>query len=121
MKSTLLAAAALLMAASAAMAQAPAQAPAQETAPDAAPAVSAPAARAAKAPRKPAVVHATAPATPGAKSLEALEISQIVGIRQIDPTTYEIDAKTQGGAPVNLRMNVFVMQDLGRQLGTYGK
>jgi hypothetical protein len=97
-----------------------AQAPAPETAPDAAPAASAPA-RAAKAPRKPAVVHATAPATPAAKSLEALEISQIVGIRQVDASTYEIDAKMQNGTPVNLRMNAFVMQDLGRQLGTYGK
>jgi hypothetical protein len=62
---------------------------------------------------KPAVVQA-------AKPQEVLEISQIVGIRQIDPATYEIDAKLQNGTPLNLRMNAFVMQDLGRQLGTYG-
>ena len=50
-----------------------------------------------------------------------MEISQIVGIRMIDAATYEIDAKAQNGALVKLRMNAFVMQDLGRQLGTYGK
>ncbi|MDB5502122.1 MAG: hypothetical protein JWR89_2024 [Tardiphaga sp.] len=114
MKSTLVAAAALLVTASMAMAQAPAP----DAAPEAAP--TAPAAPAAKAARKPVVRAApAAPATP--KLPGATEITQIVGIRQIDPTTYEIDAKAQGGAPVNLRMNVFVMQDLGRQLGTYGK
>ncbi|MET0719242.1 MAG: hypothetical protein ABWY64_00160 [Tardiphaga sp.] len=111
MKSTLLAATALVMTASMAMAQAPAP----EAAPEAAPAAPA----AAKAARKPAV--RAAPAAAAAKPAGTMEITQIVGIRQIDPTTYEIDAKSQGGAPVNLRMNVFVMQDLGRQLGTYGK
>jgi hypothetical protein len=92
-----------------------AQAPAPEAAPEAAPAAPA----AAKAARKPAV--RAAPAAAPAKPTGATEITQIVGIRQIDPTTYEIDAKSSTGAPVNLRLNVFVMQDLGRQLGTYGK
>jgi hypothetical protein len=63
---------------------------------------------------KPAVVQA-------AKQQEVLDITQIVGVRQVDAATYEIDAKLQDGSPVNLRMNAFVMQDLGRQLGTYGR
>jgi hypothetical protein len=63
---------------------------------------------------KPAVVHA-------AKPLGVLDITQIVGVRQVDAATYEIDAKLQDGSPVDLRMNAFVMQDLGRQLGTYGR
>ena len=108
MKSTLIAAATLLMTASLALAQAPA--------PESAPTT--PAAPAAKAVRKPAPARVAAPV---AKPMDAMEITQIVGIRQVDPTTYEIDAKAASGAPVNLRMNVFVMQDLGRQLGTYGK
>ncbi|MDB5520224.1 MAG: hypothetical protein JWQ17_6982 [Tardiphaga sp.] len=63
---------------------------------------------------KPAAVHA-------AKSQEILDITQIVGVRQVDAATYEIDAKLQDGSPIDLRMNAFVMQDLGRQLGTYGR
>jgi hypothetical protein len=63
---------------------------------------------------KPAVVQA-------AKQQEVLDITQIVGVRQVDAATYEIDAKLQDGSPVDLRMNAFVMQDLGRQLGTYGR
>lgn len=62
---------------------------------------------------KPALVQA-------AKPKEVLEISQILAVRQADPATYEIDAKLQNGTPLYLRMNAFVMQDLGRQLGTYG-
>ena len=108
MKSTLIAAATLLMTASFALAQAPA--------PEAAP--TAPAAPAPKAIRKAAPARVAAPV---AKPTDAMEIAQIVAIRQVDPTTYEIDAKAANGAAVNLRMNVFVMQDLGRQLGTYGK
>jgi hypothetical protein len=105
------ASAALLMTTVIAAAQAPVAAP--ESASE-----SAPPARGAAAVRKPAAIRPAAVAT---RPLAALEITQIVGIRQVDPTTYEIDAKTQTGAAVNLRMNVFVMQDLGRQLGTYGK
>jgi hypothetical protein len=63
---------------------------------------------------KPAAGHA-------AKSQEILDITQIVGVRQVDAATYEIDAKLQDGSPIDLRMNAFVMQDLGRQLGTYGR
>lgn len=98
---------ALLIPASLAMAQDAAPVPLQ-----------APAARpAAPVARKPAPVRAAAPApTP-----QAMEISQIDGIRQVDPATYEIDGKTANGTPVMLRMNAFVMQDLGRRLGTYGQ
>lgn len=98
---------ALLIPASVAMAQ------------DAAPAqLQSPAVRpAAPIARKPAPVRAAAPAP---KSPNTMEISQIDGIRQVDPATYEIDGRTADGTPVMLRMNAFVMQDLGRRLGTYG-
>jgi hypothetical protein len=99
---------ALLIPASLAMAQDAAPVPLQ-----------APAARpAAPVARKPAPVRAAAPAP---KSPQTMEISQIDGIRQVDPATYEIDGKTANGTPVMLRMNAFVMQDLGRRLGTYGQ
>ena len=81
---------------------------------DAAPAPPAQTPRAAPV-RKP-VVRAAAPKTP-----DMMEISAIDTIRQINPTTYEIDGKTPTGASVMIRMNAFVMQDLGRRLGTYGK
>lgn len=102
-----------------------AQAPAEEAAPEAAPAPAA-------APAKPPVVRAAkpkpkpvAPAPARAAALspsgqEVLDINQIVAIRQVDPATYEIDAVLQNGKQVDLRMNAFVMQDLGRRLGTYG-
>jgi hypothetical protein len=67
--------------------------------------------------RKPAPVRA-APAVP--KSPDTMEISQIDGIRMVNPATYEIDGRTPAGTPVMIRMNAFVMQDLGRRLGTYG-
>ena len=86
---------------------------AQDAAP-AAPAQTPPAPRAAPVVRKP-VVRAAAPKTP-----DMMEISAIDTIRQINPTTYEIDGKTPTGAPVMIRMNAFVMQDLGRRLGTFG-
>src|SRR5258708_13323040 len=35
--------------------------------------------------------------------MEALEISQIVGSRQVDAATYEIDAKLPDGSPLDLR------------------
>jgi hypothetical protein len=98
--------AALLIPASVAMAQDAAPAPLQV----------APAVRAAPVVRKPAPrAAALAP-----KSPDTMEISQIDGIRQVDPATYEIDGKTPTGTVVLLRMNAFVMQDLGRRLGTYG-
>jgi hypothetical protein len=100
--------AALLTPASMAMAQ------------DAAPVqLQAPAARpAAPVAKKPAPARAAAPAP---KSPATIEISQIDGIRQVNPATYEIDGRTANGTPVMLRMNAFVMQDLGRRLGTYGQ
>ena len=106
MKSVLLAAA-LLLPAHFAFAQ------------DAAPAPAAPA-------PKPVVRARPAPkpvaaATKPAEDLSSLNVVQIDGIRQIDPATYEIDARLADGNVVNLRMNAFVMQDLGRQLGTFGK
>lgn len=81
---------------------------------DAAPPPSqAPAVRAAPpAMRKPA---------PAPKAPSITEISQIDGIRQVDAATYEIDGKTPNGTVVMLRMNAFVMQDLGRRLGTFGR
>lgn len=76
----------------------------------------APAPRAAKpvaAPKRAAKPAQTGP--------EALEISQVIGIRQIDPASYEIDLRLQNGREVQLRANAFVLQNLGQMLGTYGK
>jgi hypothetical protein len=67
--------------------------------------------------RKPAPARAAALAP---MSPDTMEISQIDGIRQVNPATYEIDGRTPGGTPVMIRMNAFVMQDLARRLGTYG-
>jgi hypothetical protein len=111
LKFVLLAAALLLP--TLAMAQAPAPEDAPAPAPAAAPK---PAMRAAK----PAPKHVAAVAKP-AEDLSALNVAQIDGIRQVDPATYEIDARLADGHAVNLRMNAFVMQDLGRRLGTFGK
>jgi hypothetical protein len=80
----------------------------------------APVALAQDAKPQPAKPHPKAAVVQPAKQQEILEIAQIVGVRQTDPTTYEIDAKMQNGSPLVLRMNAFVMQDLGRGLGTYG-
>ena len=104
----ILLAAALLIPACAATAQDAAPAPQQAPA----------AARPAPVVRKPAPVRA-APAAP--KPADAVVISQIDGIRQVDPATYEIDGRGPAGTPVTVRMNAFVMQDLGRRLGTYGR
>jgi hypothetical protein len=83
----------------------------------------APAAPAAVAPKP--VVRAARPApkpvAKPAEQLAGLNVVQIVGIKQIDAATFEIDAKLADGNSVDLRMNAFVMQDLGRQLGTFGK
>lgn len=101
MKSLILAAALLL----------PTIALAQDAAP-------APAARPAPA-AKPK--HAPVAAKPAQTTPDVLAITQIIAIRQVDPATYEIDARLQSGSEVHLRMNAFVMQNLGMQLGTYGK
>jgi len=82
-----------------------------------APAAAAPAPRAAK-PAPTAPKHAAKPAQ---TSAETLEIVQVIGLRQIDPATYEIDVRLQNGREVQLRANAFVMQNLGQLLGTYGK
>lgn len=81
----------------------------------------APAAAAAPAPR---VAKQAAPkhaAKPAQASQDMLEITQVIGIRQIDPATYEIDVRLQNGHEMHLRANAFVMQNLGQMLGTYGK
>jgi hypothetical protein len=92
---------------------------AQSAAPSAPAAVPAAAPKPARAKPQPKPVHHAAPAA--ATTPETLELIQILEIRQIDPTTYEIDARLQNGSPVSLRMNAFVMQGLGRRLGTFGK
>ncbi|WP_398476721.1 hypothetical protein [Tardiphaga sp.] len=100
-----------LLAPTIAVAQGAAPTPAQ------APAAAAPAPRPAKQP-------AAAPkqaAKPAQTSLETMEISQVLGMRQLDPATYEIGVRLQDGKEVHLRANAFVMQNLGQLLGTYGK
>jgi DNA replication initiation complex subunit (GINS family) len=81
-----------------------------------APAPAAPAKQA--APKHAAPKHAAAPPQ---TSIETLEITQVIGIRQIDPATYEIGVRQPDGKEVHLRANAFVMQNLGQLLGTYGK
>lgn len=90
---------------------------AQDAAP---PAAKPPAAAVAKPKRAAAAVPAHV-AKPAPSSTEVQDVNQILGIRQVDPATYEIDARLQNGGEIHLRMNVFVMQSLGMQLGTYGK
>lgn len=70
-------------------------------------------------PKRAQVTHVAHP--PAQTSAEVLDVNQILGIRQVDPATYEIDTRLQSGEEVHLRMNAFVMQSLGMQLGTYGK
>ncbi|UZE46743.1 hypothetical protein [Rhodopseudomonas sp. P2A-2r] len=108
--------AAALLLSTVALAQAPAQdaAQAQDAAP--APAARKPAARAAKPVPRPA-----ATAAQPAEDLSKLNVMQIDALRQIDPATYEIDLRLADGKAVNLRMNAFVMQDLSRRLGNYGR
>ena len=80
------------------------------------------AAQAAKPKRKPPAVQAAKPVEkPVQKPPGSLEIVQIFGIKQIDPASYEIDAQLKNGEPVKLRMNAFVMQTLGKMLGTFGR
>lgn len=96
-----------------AMAQAP------EPAPAPAPAAGAPAPAAPHRAVKPRPAPARA-AKPAATTPDVLEVSQILAIRQVDPATYEIDARLQSGQELHLRANAFVMQSLGQMLGTYG-
>jgi hypothetical protein len=100
----------------------PTMALAQDTAPPAA--AQAPVPLVVKPKRAPATAAAHAAphvaAKPAQISNDVIDINQILGIRQIDPATYEIDARLQSGSEVHLRMNAFVMQGLGMQLGTYG-
>lgn len=124
MKSFVLAVA-LLLPVSTAFAQAPAPEAAPEAAPAPAAAAKPPVVRAAKPRPKPvapvapvAAAHAPRLSPTGQ---EVMEVNQIVGIRQVDPATYEVDAVLENGTPIDLRMNAFVMQDLGRKLGTYGQ
>lgn len=99
-----------LLAPTIAFAQGAAPAPAQAPA-----ATAAPAPRAAK---QPAAPKHTAPAAPA--GIETLEVSQVLGLRQIDPATYEIGFRLQNGKEVHLRSNAFVLQSMGQLLGTYG-
>lgn len=84
------------------------------------PANPAPAARAAKPAQAPAAA-ARAAKKPTQTTPDVFDIAQILGVRQIDPATYEIDARLQNGSEIRLRTNAFVMQSLGAQLGTYGR
>jgi pyruvate/2-oxoglutarate dehydrogenase complex dihydrolipoamide acyltransferase (E2) component len=92
---------------------APTPAPAQAQAPAAAPAP-----RPAKQPAAPKKAAQAAQAQAG---IEMLEVSQVLGLRQIDPATYEIGIRLQNGKEVHLRANAFVLQSLGQLLGTYGQ
>ncbi len=120
MKSIVLAIA-LLLPISTAFAQTPSESAAPEAAPAPAAAAKPAVARAAKPKPRPAAPPAAAHAARlSPTGQEILEVNQILGIRQVDPATYEVDAVLENGTPVDLRMNAFVMQDLGRKLGTYG-
>ena len=90
-----------------------AQAPAQAQAPAAAPAP--------RPAKQPATPKQAPPAAATQTGIETLEISQVLGLRQLDPATFEIGVRLQNGKEVHLRANAFVMQNLGQLLGTYGK
>lgn len=107
-------AAALLLPASTGFAQ-DATAPAAAVAPAAAPVA------AAAKPKPKRAVAAVHPARAAQTSADVLDVIQVLGIRQVDPATYEIDVRLQAGGEAHLRMNAFVMQSLGMDLGTYGK
>jgi hypothetical protein len=67
---------------------------------------------------KPAGAAATVQA---AKPPEQLDINQIIGLKKVDATTYDITARLENGSIVELRMNAFVAQDLGRQLSKFNQ
>jgi nucleoid-associated protein YgaU len=96
---------------------------AQDATPPQQPVAAAPAPRASAAAPKPkrAPVAAVRPAKPAQTSADVLDVVQVLGIRQLDPATYEIDVRLQSGGEAHLRMNAFVMQNLGMNLGTFGK
>ena len=70
---------------------------------------------------KPAPAAARAAKKPIKTAPDVFDITQILGVRQLDPATYEIDARLRDGSEIHLRANAFVMQSLGAQLGTYGR
>lgn len=96
---------------------------AQDAAPPEGPVAAAPVARAPSVAPKPkrAPVASLRPSRPAQTSSDVLDVVQVLGIRQLDPATYEINVRLQGGAEAHLRMNAFVMQGLGMDLGTFGK
>jgi hypothetical protein len=55
------------------------------------------------------------------KPPERLEINQIIGIKKIDATTWDLSARLEDGTAIDLRMNTFVAQDLSRQLGNFSR
>jgi hypothetical protein len=62
-----------------------------------------------------------APATAPKVSKKLLEINQIIGLAQIDATTFNISARLEDGSVVDLQMNAFVVQDLGKRIATFGR
>ncbi|HEY8335739.1 MAG TPA: hypothetical protein VIQ05_18260, partial [Tardiphaga sp.] len=76
-----------------------------------------PTVRAARPAPKPTAAAVAKPA----EDLSALNVVQIDALRQVDAATYEIDVRLADGKTANLRMNAFVMQDLSRRLGNYGR
>jgi hypothetical protein len=96
---------------------------AQDAAPAEEPVAAAPTVRAPSVAAKPkrAPVAVIRPSRPAQTSSDVLDVVQVLGIRQLDPATYEIDVRLQTGTEAHLRMNAFVMQGLGMSLGTFGK
>jgi hypothetical protein len=68
----------------------------------------------------PASIASAQPAK-SSKPPERLDINQIIGMKKVDATTYDISAKLEDGTTIDLRMNTFVVQDLSRQLGNFGR
>ncbi len=62
-----------------------------------------------------------APAQASKPAKKLLEINQIVGLEQVDATTFNVSARLEDGSSVDLQMNAFVMQDLAKRLGTFGR
>ncbi len=65
--------------------------------------------------------RAAAPATAPKVSKKLLEINQIIGLEQVDATTFNIVARLEDGSVVDLQMNAFVVQDLGKRIATFGR
>jgi hypothetical protein len=62
-----------------------------------------------------------APAAAPKVSKKLLEINQIISLAQIDATTFNISARLEDGSVVDLQMNAFVVQDLGKRIATFGR